>query len=71
MNTERPIVPIRWYEHLLLRFLARSPRIHRLIVVQAVCDEPPLHLPEPVDIPAYAEYLNLLYYSPSADRYAE
>jgi hypothetical protein len=66
----RPVAPIRWYEHLLLRLLARSPRIHRLIVVQEVPDEAPV-LPEPVDFPAYAEYLNLMYYSPSADRYAE
>jgi hypothetical protein len=71
MNTDyHPVAPIRWYEHLLLRFLARSPRIQRLIVVQEVLEET-ARLPEPVDYPAYAEYLNLLYYSPSADRYAE
>ena len=68
--SSRPVAPIRWYEHLLLRLLARSPRIHRLIVVQEELEETP-SLPEPVDYPAYAEYLNLLYSSPSADRYAE
>lgn len=33
-SSPTPLVPLRWYEHALLRFLARSPRIHAVYVVQ-------------------------------------
>jgi len=55
-----PITPLRWYELWMLRFLARSPRIHRIIVQQISYD------PEsaPLD---YVPYLEELYQGPSAD----
>lgn len=33
-SSPTPLVPLRWYEHALLQFLARSPRIHAVYVVQ-------------------------------------
>lgn len=39
MNRQ-PLVPLRFYERWMLEFLARSPRIERLVVFQN-CQEPP------------------------------
>lgn len=56
-----PVTPLRWYELWMLRFLARSPRIYRIIVQQLseTSERAPLD---------YVPYLEELYQSPSADR---
>lgn len=56
-----PVTPLRWYEIAMLRFLARSPRIYRIIVQQLseATDATPLD---------YVPYLEELYQAPSADR---
>ena len=46
MNRQ-PIVALRFYERWMLEFLARSPRIDRLLVYQN-CQEPPPPLTHPV-----------------------
>jgi hypothetical protein len=46
MNRQ-PIVALRFYERWMLEFLARSPRIDRLLVYQN-CPEPPPPLTHPV-----------------------
>ena len=62
MTSPYPIVPLRWYELWMLRFLARSPRIDRILVQQYCEDE---------DDPTldYIPYLEELYQAPSADRH--
>lgn len=52
MRSNRPIVPLRWYEEWMLRFLIRSPRIARIIVIQDVQEEP-----EDLDVVPYLERL--------------
>lgn len=37
--TRRPDVGLRWYEHWLLEFLARSPRINRIQVEIPIEDD--------------------------------
>ena len=55
----RPLRPLRFYELWLLRFLARSPRIERILIEQRAVDEPALD---------YTAYLESLYQAPSAKR---
>jgi hypothetical protein len=55
----RPLRPLRFYELWLLRFLARSPRIDRILVEQRAAPEPDLD---------YTSYLESLYRAPSAKR---
>lgn len=64
--THRPDVGLRWYEHWLLEFLAKSPRINRIQV------EVPMEEDEDdVDDERYEEdlrqQLEWLYHAPSAD----
>jgi hypothetical protein len=54
-----PLRPLRFYELWLLRFLARSPRIDRILVEQRALPEPDLD---------YATYLESLYRAPPAKR---
>lgn len=48
----QPLVTLRWYELWMLRFLVRSPRIHRIVVEQQI--------PDPIS------QLEALYTGPSA-----
>jgi len=59
MSSE-PLMPLRWYEHCLLRWLVRSPRISRIIVEQ--------HVPEPYEGTEvdFVSQLEALYHGPSA-----
>lgn len=71
-----PYTPLRWYEHLLLRFLVRSPRIERILVEQAVPeDDEDDDYPEDVDDDrhecALRAQLEDLYHGPSAGDYRE
>ena len=43
----QPLVPLRFYELWMLKLLARSPRIERLLVFQN-CQEPPPPLTHPM-----------------------
>jgi hypothetical protein len=52
MRSDRPFIRLRWYEHWMLCFLARSPRIRRIIVEQ---DAPPE--PGSLDVVPYLERL--------------
>jgi hypothetical protein len=62
--TQRPDVGLRWYEHWLLEFLAKSPRINRIQVEVPIDDE------DDVDDERYEEdlrqQLEWLYRAPSA-----
>lgn len=62
MSSPHPIVPLRWYELWMLRFLSRSPRIQRIQIFQTS--------PEPV-APApnrgFVQQLEALYQGPSAN----
>jgi hypothetical protein len=62
--TQRPDVGLRWYEHWLLEFLAKSPRINRIQVDVPIDDE------DDVDDERYEEdlrqQLEWLYRAPSA-----
>lgn len=62
--TRRPDVGLRWYEHWLLEFLARSPRINRIQVELPTEDE------DDVDDERYEadlrEQLEWIYRAPSA-----
>lgn len=49
-----PIIPLRWYEDLMLRFLVRSPRIRRIVVIQ---DDPNT----PIGLHPELEYLERMY----------
>jgi hypothetical protein len=62
MRSDRPFIRLRWYEDLMLRFLARSPRIRRIIVEQ---DTPEASYP--LD---YIPYLERMYRAsgPSEER---
>ena len=60
MTQPEPYVPLRWYELWLLRFLSRSPRIHRIVVQQIVPDDAPEH--------DFVQQLESLYQGPPADR---
>lgn len=55
--SREPLVPLRWYEVLMLRLLASSPRIERILLEQYVpeteCD--------------FVSQLEALYHGPSAD----
>ena len=48
----QPLVPLRWYELWMLRFLVQSPRIYRIVVEQRI--------PDPIS------QLEALYSGPSA-----
>jgi hypothetical protein len=48
----QPLVPLRWYEIWMLRFLVQSPRIYRIVVEQRI--------PDPIS------QLEALYSGPSA-----
>ena len=63
--SREPLVRLRWWEHLLLRFLVRSPRIERILVQQVV---PEPYEGHPID---YVSQLEALYHAPSADHYRE
>lgn len=69
--SERPLVPLRWYEVLLLRFLANSPRIVQIHVMQHSPDgdEDPESDLSPRDRQRreeYIDYLEALYHGPSS-----
>jgi hypothetical protein len=68
----QPYIRLRWYEDLLLRFLASSPRIERIIVQQVVPDDTyPDEGPyagAPVD---FVSQLEALYHAPSAEDVGE
>lgn len=70
--SNRPYIPLRWYEDLLLRFLVRSPRIERILIEQPVPDDA---YPEDVDDErhecALRAQLEDLYQGPSAGEYRE
>ncbi len=70
--SNRPYIPLRWYEDLLLRFLVRSPRIERILIEQPVPDD---DYPEDVDDErhecALRAQLEDLYHGPSAGEYRE
>jgi hypothetical protein len=57
---QQPIVALRFYERWMLEFLARSPRIERLVVFQAVPE-----MPEPLTHP-YIHQLERAYQAPPA-----
>ena len=59
MNTQ-PLVALRFYELWMLRLLARSPRIERLMVFQAVPE-----IPETLTHP-YVHQLERAYQAPPA-----
>ncbi|MFZ9656507.1 MAG: hypothetical protein ACO29V_12700 [Limnohabitans sp.] len=63
-----PLVPLRWYELMLLRFLLRSPRIARIIVQQPVPENDPPYEGANLD---YVSQLEALYHGPSAGDYRE
>lgn len=56
----QPKVPLRWWELWMLQFLAKSPRIRRIVVEQ--------DMPEPLTTPTleYLNHLEALYHAPSA-----
>lgn len=68
-----PLVPLRWYEYWLLKFLLRSPRIERIYVIQDPKQDPfstddpddlmpPVGLDDTEDgIRMYTDYLEDLY----------
>ena len=60
----QPYIRLRWYEDLLLRFLAGSPRIERIIVQQVVPDDTYPDEGAPVD---FVSQLEALYHAPSAE----
>lgn len=65
-----PRVRLRWYEHWLLLFLARSPRIARIVVRQtnpAGPDEPPEDVDDARHERSLRDQLEALYHSPSAE----
>jgi len=70
--SNRPYIPLRWYELALLRFLVRSPRIERIHVEQPVPEDA---YPEDVDDDrhqcALRAQLEDLYHGPSAGEYRE
>jgi hypothetical protein len=47
MTSSEPLLPLKWYEHLLLRFLAQSPRITSIYVIQPVPTPVPPRPPIP------------------------
>jgi hypothetical protein len=61
-----PHIRLRWYEHLLFRFLSRSPRIEYIVVQQVVRRgvDPLSHKSV-----GYVEQLEALYRSSSADEH--
>jgi hypothetical protein len=77
MTSRTPIVPLMWYEHLLLRFLARSPRIVSIYVIQNAPDQPqpttPARPPVPTDLASartlssHVNYLEALLNLPSPE----
>lgn len=62
MSSPHPIVPLRWYELWMLRFLSRSPRIQRIQIFQTSYD-PVTPSPEH----GLVQQLEALYQGPSAD----
>lgn len=63
MTRRDPYIPLRWYELWMLRFLSRSPRIHRILVQQIVYDDAPED-----DL---VQQLEALYQGPSAETQAK
>lgn len=64
-----PYIPLRWYEHLLIELLIKSPRISRIVIEQHVVpleDEDSLE----ADVELF-EHLENLYHGPSAEDYRE
>lgn len=64
-----PYIPLRWYEHLLIELLIKSPRISRIVIEQHVTaheDEGSLES----DVELF-EQLENLYHGPSAEEYRE
>ena len=63
--TQRPDVGLRWYEHWLLEFLAKSPRINRIQVELTADPE------DDVDDERFEadlrQQLEWLYHAPSAE----
>jgi hypothetical protein len=57
-----PIVPLRWYELWMLRFLSRSPRIQRITIYQASLE------PVAPAQPDFVNQLEALYEAPPAQR---
>lgn len=76
--TQQPVSgPLRWWENLALFVLAQNPRIERIIVTQRIpgaLDPSPDEWDSPEDdedlddeTAPYADYLEHLYRSPSAE----
>ena len=69
--TQRPDVGLRWYEHWLLEFLAKSPRINRIQVELTADPEDEEDDEDDVDDERYEEdlrqQLEWLYHAPSAE----
>lgn len=63
-----PLIPLRWYELVLLRLLLRSPRIDRIIVQQHVPEDDCPYEGASLD---YVSQLEALYHGPSAGDYRE
>ena len=61
--SRHPLVNLRWYERLLLKFLSRSPRIERITIEQVVHDPSRRDKASALD---YTAYLESLYKAPSA-----
>lgn len=66
MTDDLPYVPLRWWEMLMVRALARSPRINRVLIEQIVPwdDDEDTEDDEPVDL---VTQLEALYQGPSAE----
>lgn len=66
------MLPLRWYEELLLWILMRSPRIDRIVVMQQAPDPDPEDdgPDEELDDPEldFIPFLEQMYKGPSADR---
>jgi hypothetical protein len=68
--THRPDVGLRWYEHWLLEFLAKSPRINR-IQVEVPIEEDEDDVDDEQYECALRAQLEDLYQGPSAEEYRE
>lgn len=63
--TPNPLRPLRWYEHWMLRFLVRSPRIDRIIVYQHPPFEYDYPDPELTPLDLWVDHLEDMYYAPA------
>ena len=71
MRSKRPDVGLRWWEARLLEFLAKSPRIRRIVVEVFPPDDEPDDVDDDRHEASLRQQLEGLYHGPSADNYRE